>query len=102
MSVTQSIDFRRVMVYPPTDVTAGSASNAGNAYVTIYNNFTFDDPTDNYLPITSQGVTTLYKYEDEHADPQVTTSYATENAMVISLCDQLWYGTYTGSLDPPV
>lgn len=100
--VTQSVDFRRVMVYPPTNVTAGSASNAGNAYVTIYNNFTFDDPNDNYLPITSQGVTTLYKYTDDTSDPPVTTSYASEDAMVIALCDQLWYGDYTQSLDPPV
>jgi hypothetical protein len=102
MSVTQSVDFRRIMVYPPINKSAGSGSNDGNAYVTIYNQFTFDDPTDNYLPITSQAVTTLYKYEDDTVDPPVTTSYASENALVIATLDALWYGDYTQSLDPPV
>ena len=102
MSVTQSVDFKRVLTYPPINVTAGSGSNDGNAYVTIYNTFTFDDPNDNYLPVTSQGVTTLYKYLDDTVDPPVTTSYSGEDALVIALCDELWYGSYTASLNHPV
>lgn len=100
--VTQSVEFRRVMVYPPVNITAGSGSNDGNAYVTVYNNFTFSDPGDPNLPISSQGVTTLYKYEDDTMDPPVTTSYASENPLVIATLDALWYGDYTQSLDPPV
>ena len=102
MSITQSLALRRVMTYPPQNVSAGSGSNAGNAYITIYEDVTFDDPTDNLLPITSLTTKTLYKYIDDESDPKVTSSYSEESDLVVALLDQLWYGSYTGSLDPPV
>lgn len=102
MSITQSLSFRRMMVYPPQDITAGSGSNAGNAYVTVFEDITFDDPTDDLLPVTSLSTKTLYKYTDDSADPPVATVYSSENALVVASLDQLWYGDYTGSLDPPV
>jgi len=90
------------MTYPPQNISAGSGSNAGNAYVTIYQDITFDDPTDDLLPVTSLGTKTLYKYTDDESDPKVATVYSSEDALIVSLLDQLWYGDYTGSLDPPV
>lgn len=99
--VTQSTVLLRVSTFPPRDVTMGSGSNGGNARVEIQHQFTFDDPTDENLPVVSRGTKVLYKYTDDTSDPPVTTSYSSEQDLVRAICDEVWYGSYTGSLDPP-
>lgn len=100
--VTQSTTLTRISTFPPEDVTMGSGSNAGNARVEVQYQFTFDDPDDGNLPISvSSRATTLHKYTDDTSNPPVTTSYSGEDALVRAICDEIWYGSYTGSLNPP-
>lgn len=95
MAITRTTTCIRVEVYKAHSSDADDAdTNAGNPTVMAVYHDTFDDSTDDQLPVTTQRTVHLNRYVVTVADDGTETSTATdvtgEDQLVQDICGAIW------------
>ena len=86
MAITKTEVNQRTEVYVAQDSTAASTTNEGNPTLMVVMAITFDDTGDAELPVISNHVTNLSRY-DQNGDPTVVTGQA---QIVQDICAGIW------------
>lgn len=94
MAITNVRTVQRVETYPAQDSSAADTTNEGNATLMVVYEHTFDDSSDDALPVTSTVVKHLQRYTvttDEDGNETSTATVVTgEDQMVQDICGALW------------
>ena len=86
MAITKTTTVQRVEVYPAADSSAASTENAAHETLMVCYLDSFDDSTDDTLPITSSRVVHLQKFDSEGD----ATDVSSHDTLVQSICTTLW------------
>ena len=87
MAITKTRVCNGIEVHPAADTSAADDSNAKHPSLTVHYTHTFDDSTDDDLPIDSNEMKTLYKYV---SDGGAATTYTGEAQLVQDVCGAIW------------
>lgn len=94
MAITNVRTVQRVETYPAQDSSAADTTNEGNATLMVVYEHTFDDSSDDALPVTSTVVKHLQRFVVTVAEDGTESSTATdvtgEDQMVQDICGALW------------
>ncbi len=100
MGITKTTTVTSITVTPSIDTTASASTNSGNPTITVFTNINIDDPTDDQLPIISNGeAINLAKYTiipNETGSLVIPTNVTgslmttTGSALVVSIADAIW------------
>jgi hypothetical protein len=74
-------------VYPKTDSSAASTTNAGNPGIHVVERITLDDSSDDQLPITTQAERNIWRYV---SDGGSATDVSSEDALIQSIAGAIW------------
>ena len=87
MAITRTRTLTHVEVYAANDSNAADDSNDKYPTINVYYTHTFDDTTDNDLPINSYEEKTLEKFVE---DGGAATVYTNEDQLVQDICGAIW------------
>lgn len=87
MAITKVRTVVNIGVRPAEDSSAADTDNAKHPTVEIQYTHTFDDSTDDDLPIDSTEWKTLSKYV---SDGGAATTYTNEDQLVQDVCGAIW------------
>ena len=87
MAITLTRTVQRIEVYPLADSSAEDTANAKHPSLMIVYNETFDDSSDDDLPVTASKVKHLYKFVEDGGD---ATDYSGEDALVQTVAGAIW------------
>ena len=87
MAIKLTRTIQRVETYPLTDSSAEDTANAKHPSVMIVYNDTFDDSSDDDLPVTATKVKHLNKFVQDGGD---ATDYSGEDELVKTICGAIW------------
>ena len=94
MAITNVRTVQRVETYPAQDSSAADTTNEGNATLMVVYEHTFDDSSDDALPVTSTVVKHLQRFVVTVAEDGTESSTATdvtgEDQLVQDICGALW------------
>lgn len=94
MAITNVRAVQRIETYPAQDSSAEDTTNDGNATMMVVYEHTFDDSSDDALPVTSTVVKHLQRFVVTVAEDGTESSTATdvtgEDQMVQDICGALW------------
>ena len=87
MAITNTRAVQRIEVYP---------SDTDPSVMVVYEH-TFDDSTDDALPVTSTVTKRLHRYsvstvDDDGTETQVATDISGEDQLVQDVCGAIWTG----------
>ena len=87
MAITKTRALNSIEVIPAEDSSAADSSNAKHPTVVVFYTHTFDDSTDDDIPIESNEIRTLQKYVE---DGGAATTYTNEDQLVQDICGAIW------------
>ena len=87
MAITKTRALNSIEVIPAEDSSAADSSNAKHPTAVVVYVHTFDDSTDDDLPIESNEIRTLQKYVE---DGGAATTYTNEDQLVQDICGAIW------------
>jgi len=94
MAITNVRAIQRIETYPAQDSSAADTTNEGNPTMMVVYEHTFDDSSDDALPVTSTIVKNLQRYvvtvDDEGNETSATTNVSGEDQMVQDICAAMW------------
>ena len=86
MAITKTTSVQRVEVYPAADSSAEATENVAHESVMVVYEDSFDDSSDDTLPVTSTRVINLQKFDDEGNATDVTS----HDSLVQTICTAVW------------
>jgi hypothetical protein len=87
MAITKTTTVQRCEVYPLTDSSAATTTNAKFPSIMVVYNDSMDDPEDADLPIIATRVKHLNKFVE---DGGAATDVSGEDALVQTICTAVW------------
>jgi hypothetical protein len=87
MAITKTTQLQFAAVYPKTDSSAASTTNAGNPGIHVVERITLDDSSDDQLPITTQAERNIWRYV---SDGGSATDVSSEDALIQSIAGAIW------------
>ncbi len=92
MAITKARTVQRLEVYPATDSTAENTTNEGNPSVMVNYFHTFDDSSDDTLPVTTESVKHIYRFTNTGSEGEATpaTDVTGEDQLVQDVCAAIW------------
>ncbi len=87
MAITKTTTVQRCEVYPLTDSSAATTTNAKFPSIMVVYNDSMDDPEDADLPIIATRVKHLNKFVVDDGD---ATDVSGEDALVQTICTAIW------------
>jgi hypothetical protein len=87
MAITKTTTVQRCEVYPLTDSSAATTTNAKFPSIMVVYNDSMDDPEDADLPIIATRVKHLNKFVE---DGGAATDVSGEDALVQTICTAIW------------
>ncbi len=86
MAITKTTTVQRVEVYPAADSSAEATENAAHETLMVCYLDSFDDSGDDTLPVTTNRVIHLTKFDNEGN----ATDVSTQDTLVQTICTALW------------
>jgi hypothetical protein len=86
MAITKTEELVKCEVYPAMDVEDPPTENDANPSVAYFSRITFDDTDDSELPVVSNHVTYLNRYNDE-GNPTDVSGYP---QIIQDICAAVW------------
>jgi hypothetical protein len=86
MAITKTEVLQRCEIYPASDPSAESGENAANPTLMVVMEITFDDTGDAELPVVSNKVSLLSRYDDD-GNPSDVSNYI---QMIQNICAAVW------------
>ena len=100
MGMTKSTTVTSITITPSVNTAASASTNNGNPTIRVWSDISIDDPTDDQLPIISNGeAINLAKYTiipNESGSLVIPTNVTgslmttTGSALVVSIADAIW------------
>ena len=87
MAITKTTQLVFASVYPKSDSSAASTTNAGNPGIHIREIITLDDANDDQLPLESKSNRSIYRYV---SDGGSATDVSSEDSLVQSIAGAIW------------
>jgi hypothetical protein len=86
MSITKTEVLHRCEVYPAMDPNADPTTNKGNPTLRVNMAITFDDPDDSELPVVSNHLTNLSRFDEDGS----ATDVSGQPQIVQDICAAVW------------
>lgn len=86
MSITKTEVLHRCEVYTAMNPDADSTTNEGNPTLIVKMAITFDDPDDSELPVVSNHITNLSRFDDDGN----ATDVSGQPQIVQNICAAVW------------
>lgn len=94
MAITNTRAVQRIETYPAQDSSAADTTNEGSATLMVVYEHTFDDTSDDALPVTSTVVKHLQRFvvtvDDDGNESSTATDVTAEDQMVQDICGAIW------------
>ena len=87
MAITKTTQLVFAAVYPKTDSSAASTTNAGNPGIHVVENITLDDSSDDQLPITTTKERSIFRYVEDGGS---ATNVSSEDALIQTIAGAIW------------
>tara|TARA_R100000664_G_scaffold7543_3_gene12679 strand:+ start:1165 stop:1431 length:267 start_codon:yes stop_codon:yes gene_type:complete len=87
MAIKKTTTVQRIEVYPLQDATAAASANAKHPTLMVVYVDTFDDSSDDDLPVSTSKTKHLTKFVE---DGGAATDYSKEDELVKTICAAIW------------